>query len=52
MKDRIINKVFEWNPECTRSRWRSREKWINGVGRSMDKTGLTEEDEKTREEKF
>jgi hypothetical protein len=37
-------KILEWEPEGTRRRGRPKERWIDGVRRSMTNHGLTEED--------
>jgi hypothetical protein len=42
-------KVLEWEPEGTRRRGRPKERWIDGVRRSMTNHGLTEEDTRDRD---
>jgi hypothetical protein len=42
-------KVLEWGPEGTRRRGRPKERWIDGVRRSMTNHGLTEEDIRDRD---
>jgi hypothetical protein len=37
-------KILEWKLEGTRRRGRAKERWIDGVRRSMANHGLTEED--------
>jgi hypothetical protein len=41
---RLPMKMLEWEPEGTRRRGRPKERWIDGVRRSMTNHGLTEED--------
>jgi hypothetical protein len=41
--------LLEWEPEGTRRRGRSKERWIDGVRRSMTNHGLTEEDTRDRD---
>jgi hypothetical protein len=42
--NRLPLKVLEWEPEETRRMGRPKERWIDGVRRSMTNQGLTEED--------
>jgi hypothetical protein len=42
-------KILEWEPEGTRRRVRPKERWIDGVRRSMTNHGLTEEDTRDRD---
>jgi hypothetical protein len=42
--NRLPLKILEWEPEWTRRRGRSKDRWIDGVRRSMTNHGLTEED--------
>jgi hypothetical protein len=42
--NRLPLKIFEWEPEGTRRRGRPKERWIDGVRRSMTNHGPTEED--------
>jgi hypothetical protein len=42
-------KILEWEPEGTRRRGRPKERWIDGVIRSMTNHGLTEEDTRDRD---
>jgi hypothetical protein len=42
--DRLPRKILEREPEGTRRKERPKERWIDGVRRSMTKHGLTEED--------
>jgi hypothetical protein len=42
-------KMLEWEPEGTRRRGRPKERWIDGVRRSMTDHGLTEEDTRDRD---
>jgi hypothetical protein len=42
--NRLPLKVLEWEPEGTRRRGRPKERWIDGVRRSMTNHGLTEGD--------
>jgi hypothetical protein len=42
-------KILEWEPEGTRRRRRPKERWMDGVRRSMAKYGLTEEDTRDRD---
>jgi hypothetical protein len=49
--NRLPLKVLEWEPEGTRLRGRPKERWIDGVRRSMTNHGLrileTETDDET-----
>jgi hypothetical protein len=47
--NRLPLKVLEWEPEGTRRRGRPKERWIDGVRRSMTNHGLTEEDTRGRD---
>jgi hypothetical protein len=40
--NRLPLKILEWEPEGTRRRERPKERWIDGVRRSMTNHGLTE----------
>jgi hypothetical protein len=42
-------KILEWEPEGTRRRGRPKDRWIDGVRRSMTNHGLTEEDTRDRD---
>jgi hypothetical protein len=42
-KNRLPLKILEREPERTRRRGRPKERWIDGVRRSMKNNGLTEE---------
>jgi hypothetical protein len=46
--NRLPLKILEWEPEGTRRRGRRKERWIDGVRRSMTDHGLTEEDTRDR----
>jgi hypothetical protein len=46
---RMPLKVLEWEPEGTRRRGRPKERWIDGVRRSMTNHGLTKEDTRDRD---
>jgi hypothetical protein len=46
--NRLPLKILEWEPEGTRRRERPKERWIEGVRRSMTKHGLTEKDTRDR----
>jgi hypothetical protein len=46
--NRLPLKVLEWEPEGTRRRGRPKERWIDGVRRSMTNHALTEEDTRDR----
>jgi hypothetical protein len=45
--NRLPLKILEWEPEKTGGR--SKERWIDGVRRSMTNHGLTEEDTRDRD---
>jgi hypothetical protein len=47
--NRLPLKVLEWEPEGTRRRGRPKERWIDGVRRSVTNHGLTEEDTRDRD---
>jgi hypothetical protein len=47
--NRLPLKVLEWEPEGTRIRGRPKERWIDGVRRSMTNHGLTEKDTRDRD---
>jgi hypothetical protein len=47
--NRLPLKVLEWEPEGTRRRGRPKERWIDGVRRSMTNHGLTEDDTRDRD---
>jgi hypothetical protein len=47
--NRLPLKILEWEPEGTRRRGRPKERWIDGVRRSMKNHGLTEEDTRDRD---
>jgi hypothetical protein len=47
--NRLTLKILEWEPEGTRRRERPKERWIDGVRRSMTNHGLTEEDTRDRD---
>jgi hypothetical protein len=42
--NRLPRKILDWEPEGTRRRERPKERWTDGVRRSMTNRGLTEED--------
>jgi hypothetical protein len=46
--NRMPRKILEWEPEGTRRREIPKQRWINGIRRSMTNHGLTKED--TRDE--
>jgi hypothetical protein len=46
--NRSPRKVLNWKPKGTRRKGRHKERWIDGVRRSMTKHGLTEEDTRDR----
>jgi hypothetical protein len=48
-ENRLPLKILEWEPEGTRRKGRPKERWIDGVRRSMTKHGLTEEDTRDRD---
>jgi hypothetical protein len=45
---RLPLKILEWEPERTRRSGRPKERWIDGVRRSMTNHTLTEEDTRDR----
>jgi hypothetical protein len=47
--NRLPLKTLKWEPERTRRRVRPKERWIDGVRRSMTNHGLTEEDTRDRD---
>jgi hypothetical protein len=47
--NRLPLKILEWEPEGTRRSGRPKERWIDGVRRSMTNHGLTEEDTRDRD---
>jgi hypothetical protein len=47
--NRLPLKMLEWEPEGTLRRERPKERWIDGVRRSMTNHGLTEEDTRDRD---
>jgi hypothetical protein len=47
--NRLPLKVLVWEPEGTRRRVNPKERWIDGVRRSMTNHGLTEEDARDRD---
>jgi hypothetical protein len=47
--NRLPLKVLEWEPEGTRRMGRPKERWIDGVRRSMTNHGLKEEDTRDRD---
>jgi hypothetical protein len=47
--NRMPLKILEWEPEGTRRRGRSKERWTNGVRWSMINHGLREEDTRDRD---
>jgi hypothetical protein len=47
--NRLALKILEWEPEGTRRRGRPKERWIDGVRRSLTNHGLTEEDTRDRD---
>jgi hypothetical protein len=47
--NRLSLKILEWEPEGTRRRGRPKERWIDGVRRSMTNHGLTEVDTTDRD---
>jgi hypothetical protein len=47
--NRLTLKILEWVPEGTRRRGRPKDRWIDGVRRSMTNHGLTEEDTRDRD---
>jgi hypothetical protein len=47
--NRLPLKILEWEPEGTRRRGIPKERWLDGVRRSMTNHGLTEEDTRDRD---
>jgi hypothetical protein len=47
--NRLPLNILEWEPEGTRRRERPKDKWIDGVRRSMTNHGLREEDTRDRD---
>jgi hypothetical protein len=47
--NRLPRKILEREPGGTRRRGRPKERWIDGVRRSMTNCGLTEEDTRDRD---
>jgi hypothetical protein len=47
--NRLSMKILEWEPQGTRRRGRPKERWIDGVRRSMINHGLTEENTRDRD---
>jgi hypothetical protein len=47
--NRLPLKILEYEPKGTRRRGRPKERWIDGVRRSMTNHGLTEEDTRARD---
>jgi hypothetical protein len=47
--NRLVLKILEWEPEGKRRKRTPKERWIDGVRRSMTNRGLTEEDSKDRD---
>jgi hypothetical protein len=47
--NRLLLKILEWEPEGTGRRGRPKERWIEGVRRSMTHHGLTEDDTRDRD---
>jgi hypothetical protein len=47
--NRLPLKIFEWEPERKRRRGKPKERWIDGVRRSMTNHGPTEEDIRDRD---
>jgi hypothetical protein len=47
--NRLPLKILEWEPEGKRRTGRPKERWIDGVRRSMTNHGLTEEDTRDRD---
>jgi hypothetical protein len=48
-RNRLKLIILEWEPEGTRRRGRPKERWIDGVRRSMTNHGLTEEDTRDKD---
>jgi hypothetical protein len=46
--NRLPLKILEWEPDGMRRRGRPKDRWIDGVRRSMTNHGLTEEDTTNR----
>jgi hypothetical protein len=49
LRNKLPLKMLEWEPEGTRRRGRPKQRWIDGVRRSMTNHGLTEEDTRDRD---
>jgi hypothetical protein len=47
--NRLPLQILEWEPEGPRRRGRPKERWIDGVRRSVTNHGLTEEDTRDRD---
>jgi hypothetical protein len=47
-RKQTVTENLEWEPEGTRSRGRPKERWIDGVRRSMTNHGLTEDRDRDR----
>jgi hypothetical protein len=47
--NRLPVKILEWEPVGTRRTERPKERWMDGVRRSMTNHGLTEEDNRDRD---
>jgi hypothetical protein len=47
--NRLPLKILEWEPEGTRRSGRPKERWVDGITRSMTNHGLTEEDTRDRD---
>jgi hypothetical protein len=47
--NRLPRKILEWELEGTRRRGRSKDRWIDGVRRSMTNHGLRQEDTRDRD---
>jgi hypothetical protein len=47
--NRLPRKILEWEPEGTLRRERSKERWEDGVRRSMTNHGQIEEDNRDRD---
>jgi hypothetical protein len=47
--NRLPLKILEWETQGTRRSGRPKERWIDGVRRSMKNNGLTEEDTRDRD---
>jgi hypothetical protein len=47
--NRLQLKILEWEPEGKRRRGRPKERWIDGVRRSMTNHGLRKEDTRDRD---